>query len=164
MEHTKGELHRHDLTIHIEEKVDGKVVNHTCIANMNPASTAYASVCKEREDDADRIVLCWNAHDTLTKRGYDLDKELRDIRPYAACYRSVCKQLCIESNILGYIYTIENHRDKLLAACKALVEDGEYLEQDEGITACQCLAKAPDDIVEPPKCGYCLAKAAIEDK
>ncbi len=56
------------------------------------------------------------------------------------------------------------HRDKLLAACKALVEDGEYMEQDEGIIACQCLAEAPDDIVEPPKCGYCLAKAAIEGK
>ncbi len=70
---------------------------------------------------------------------------------------------CLE-NKEKEIDTLTRHRDKLLAACKALVEDGEYLEQDEGITACQCLAKAPDDIVEPPKCGYCLAKSAIEGK
>ncbi len=56
------------------------------------------------------------------------------------------------------------HRDKLLAACEGMVKDREEAERIEGIFACQCLAKAPDDIVEPPKSSYCQAKAAIEDK
>ena len=52
-------------------------------------------------------------------------------------------------------------RDALLEACKELVADRDILQQDEGIFACQCLAKAPDDITEPPLCCYCLSKEAI---
>ena len=52
-------------------------------------------------------------------------------------------------------------RDDLLAACEGLIADVEMLEQDDGVTACQCLAKTPDDITEPPPCNYCKAVAAI---
>ena len=55
----------------------------------------------------------------------------------------------------------EKQRDDLRDACEGLVADAEMLEQDEGITACQCLAKTPDDITEPPPCNYCKAVAAI---
>lgn len=56
-----------------------------------------------------------------------------------------------------------NSHEKLVEATKALVEDRNILQQDEGIFACQCLAKAPDDITEPPLCCYCLGKQALEE-
>ncbi len=120
-EHTKGKLKiekDHRFALNIGEKHIAMVNIYNCIEPEHRVTD------EESLANAKYIVLCWNTHDTLTKRGYDLDKELRDIRPYAACYRSVCKQLCIESNILGYIYTIENHRDKLLAVCETVVERG----------------------------------------
>ena len=52
-------------------------------------------------------------------------------------------------------------RDALLEACKELVADREMLEQDEAITACQCMSSAPDDITPPLPCAYCQGKAAI---
>ena len=54
-----------------------------------------------------------------------------------------------------------NSQPDLLEACKGLVEDLKMLQEDEGITACQCVAKATDDTAEPPKCNYCKAEAAI---
>jgi len=62
---------------------------------------------------------------------------------------------------VDHYYHLAQQRDDLLTACKGLVADLELIEQDESITACQCLAKAPDDIVEPPPCNYCRAKTAI---
>lgn len=49
----------------------------------------------------------------------------------------------------------------LLEACEGMVKDLEMIEQDEAITACQCMAKAPDDIIDPLPCYYCAAKTAI---
>ena len=152
MEHTKGKIKYSEPccnNIDLISKDDGRVV---------------ATVMREDGDDLSErereighhLVLCWNTHDTLTKRGYDLDKELRDIRPYAACYRSVCKQLCIESNILGYIYTIENHRDKLLAACTIVQDRLGIICADGGSMQDFLNAGSLAEIVE--------AKAAIEGK
>ena len=62
---------------------------------------------------------------------------------------------------MNRISELVRQRDDLLAVCEGLTEDLELIEQDEGITACQCMAKCPDDIVEPPPCNYCQAKAAI---
>ena len=61
----------------------------------------------------------------------------------------------------AFICLVCNSHKDLLDACEGLVEDCELLEQDESISACQCMAKAPDDITEPLPCNYCKAKAAI---
>ncbi len=50
---------------------------------------------------------------------------------------------------------------ELLEACKGLIEELENLEQDEGITACQCIGKTPEMICDPLPCNYCMAKSAI---
>ena len=50
---------------------------------------------------------------------------------------------------------------ELLVACKRLVGALELIEQDEHITACQCLGRAPDDITDPEPCDYCAARAVI---
>ena len=45
-----------------------------------------------------------------------------------------------------------NNFENLLKACESLIENLELIEQGEGITACQCLEKAPDNITDPPPC------------
>ncbi len=45
----------------------------------------------------------------------------------------------------------------LLEACKSLVDELEGIEQDDGITACQCL------ITGSPPCNYCKAKQVIAE-
>ncbi len=62
-----------------------------------------------------------------------------------------------------YIVRACNGYKDLLAACKGLSEELEGIEEDEGITACQCLGRTPDDITEPLPCNYCKAKAAIAE-
>lgn len=66
-----------------------------------------------------------------------------------------------ESNCQKRLKGLEDCHDDLVTACKRLIEDLELIEQDESITACQCLAKAPDDITAPLPCNYCAAKIAI---
>ena len=73
--------------------------------------------------------------------------------------QSICRIWCKAD--ADYITQAINSRDALLDACKELVADRDILQQDEGIFACQCLAKAPDDITEPPLCCYCLGKESI---
>jgi len=55
-----------------------------------------------------------------------------------------------------------NEREGLLDALRGMVGDAELLECDEGISACFCMAKAPDDITAPPPCAYCRARALLE--
>ena len=61
------------------------------------------------------------------------------------------------------IYRLTAEKKALMAACEGLIEDRELIEQDEAIGACQCLAKAPDDILEPEPCSYCKAKTALAE-
>jgi len=71
----------------------------------------------------------------------------------------------LTEEIVGLIESapaLKKQRDDLLAACEELVADKDYLEQDEGIFACQCEPRGRH-LAEPPKCSYCKAKAAIED-
>ncbi len=59
MSHSKGKLHRHDLSIHIERKIDDTMSEHTCIANMNDSSYL------DNEANAEHFLKCWNSHDAL---------------------------------------------------------------------------------------------------
>lgn len=57
--YTKGKLHRHGLEIHIERSESGKIVEHTCIANMN--DTMNLPIVS----NANHLLKCWNSHDAL---------------------------------------------------------------------------------------------------
>ncbi len=59
MSETKGKLHRHDLSIHIEREIDGVTKEHICIANMNDMKHV------DNEANAERFLKCWNSHDDL---------------------------------------------------------------------------------------------------
>lgn len=50
---------------------------------------------------------------------------------------------------------------EMVKALEGTIAELEWLEQDDGIPACQCTAKIPEDRVEPPPCNYCIAKAVL---
>lgn len=54
-----------------------------------------------------------------------------------------------------------NSHDELVGACEGLAEELENLEQDECITACQCVGKTPEMICDPLPCNYCKAKQIL---
>ena len=84
-------------------------------------------------------------------------------------------RMCINRGCSVHLVTLEyttqeltdaawNHRQpdtELVKALEGLVEELDGIEQDEGITACQCLAKAPDDMTEPKPCNYCIATESL---
>ncbi len=84
------------------------------------------------------------------------------------CSRQTTCNLCLTDCERAEITAKKSRiRTDLLAACNGLIEDKDLVEQDEGITACQCTTKMPEDAIEPLPCIYCVAKAAIakaEDK
>lgn len=122
-EHTKGEIDYRDFSDRIII-VGGENKSYICTVQIK--QTCGGAIAESMEDvrkaNAAHIKLCWNSHDTLTKQQYDLDKELRDIRPYAHCYKDVCRTLGIEKDILGYIEALTKQRGDLLTACKVVVD------------------------------------------
>ncbi len=69
MKHTEGKLERAGLKLKHE--------NGPIMAEMNPVGTAYGSHLKQQEINAQRLVTCWNEHDTLTAKAALFDELVR---------------------------------------------------------------------------------------
>ncbi|HDZ86251.1 hypothetical protein LCGC14_0619360 [marine sediment metagenome] len=71
MENINKQLERRGLTIGF---VDGDT-----LAEMNLVGTAYESRHKEQAECAQRLVTCWNEHDTLKAKEKLLDEFIADL-------------------------------------------------------------------------------------
>ena len=60
--HIKGKLHNHDGTIHLQDHLNKEVIDHICIANINPALDKDSQIFWQN-----RIVHCVNNFDELVE-------------------------------------------------------------------------------------------------
>ena len=100
----------------------------------NETSSIILGNCYDTKTTAG-IVHQYNCHDDLAEELADykegcegLKMTIQDIRPYADCYKRVCKNLGIEKDILGYIKNLQDCHDDLVAIKKTIQDESDELD------------------------------------